>query len=214
MAFIAYTSRPISEVLRAWALPRENLTMSSLPPVEGANFQKVAHHGISYHGVCYRNVWLGFANQKEILSADGSLIKGGRYNHFGAYRVLYLACDAQTCHAEMVGSNPQVDPNIFPRVIIALEVRLSNILDLTDGDILNELSINQSILTETDWKAAQQAGHEALTQIIGRLAKETCFEAIITPSAACPDGKNLCVFPDKTSPSSLQVVNFDQLPPE
>jgi RES domain-containing protein len=181
-------------------------------PLMGTNVQKVADRGVIYNGVCYRNVWVEFATQEEILSAKGSFIAGGRYNYFGTYEVLYLSCDEQTCHAEMIGSNRAVDPTIFPRLIFAANVQLSNVLDLTDERILDELGINQSILIMTNWRVSQKVGKEAPTQTIGRLVKEANFEAILVPSAARPDGKNLCVFTDNISPSVLQVINAEHLP--
>lgn len=57
-----------------------------------------------------------------------------------------------------------------------------------------------------DWKAIQRAGHEALTQIIGREARSAGFEAILTMSARRNDGLNLVIFPDRVFPESTIVM--------
>jgi RES domain-containing protein len=168
------------------------------------------------YGVCFRNVKQKFANQHDILSAEGSLLAGGRYNFVGMFGVLYLACDPHTCIEEVarvtrVGGF-RASEN-FPRTFIGIKVRLSKVLDLTDSRMRRSLGVNKTLLVATDWELIQAGGHEAPTQALGRFARAAGFEAILTPSAAWP-GNNLNIFPDNILPSSvLSLVNGTQLPP-
>jgi hypothetical protein len=68
-------------------------------------------------------------------------------------------------------------------------------------------------LIAPNWARTQRIDNrEAFTQQIGRLARETGFEAILVPSAVTR-GKNLDIFPDRLLPgSSLKIINRHLLP--
>lgn len=64
-----------------------------------------------------------------------------------------------------------------------------------------------------DWRREMRAGHEPITQAIGRAAFEVGWEGLIVPSAADPGGYNLLVFPESLFPSSrLRVAQAGRLP--
>ncbi len=180
--------------------------------------QEAARSAVPFSGICFRNVAQRFATRHSILSTDGSLLAGGRYNFRGTYPVLYLACDIHTCVEETTKSFAQSGSAVsqaLPRTIVGVEVSLSDVLDLTDPAVRRRLDITRVSLTHTDWVTSQDVyGLEALTQKVGRLARDAGFEAILAPSAALPrTGKNLAILPDQLlSSSRIQVVNRDRLP--
>lgn len=178
------------------------------------SFQKVIGLGDKYEKVCFRNVSPSYANQEDVLSARGSLINGGRYNYWGAFEVLYLACELRVCIDEMTQKieDAGLIANKLPRIIFGITVRLSNVLNLTNDSILAEIGITKSDLTGLNWKQIQSSKREALTQTIGRLAKEAGFEALLVPSARSPGRTNLCIFPDNAPADAYQMVNIDELP--
>ena len=169
-------------------------------------------------GICFRNVAQQYATQRDILSAQGGQFSGGRYNFRGSYPVLYLSCDIHTCVEETSKSFQQAGASVaqaLPRTIVGVEVRLARVLDLTDPVVLSVLGITRLRLIRTDWLTCQEnEEREAFTQTVGRLARETGVEAILTPSAALPrTGKNLCIFSDQLLPTSrLRAINGQRLP--
>jgi hypothetical protein len=68
-------------------------------------------------------------------------------------------------------------------------------------------------LAAVDWESEQEAGNEALTQAIGRLAFEEELEALIVPSSRVVGGKNLVLFPGRRiAGSSWKISGAKQLP--
>ena len=64
------------------------------------------------------------------------------------------------------------------------------------------------------WWLEQDRSREALTQAIGRLAREHGFAALLAPSAARPRAANVVIYPDRIGARGrLVVVNPDRLPP-
>jgi RES domain-containing protein len=200
--------KPVSTLLRWLFGPKLTLEQKIRQALPSA---------IEFSGVCYRSVSQKFATRKSVTSAAGSLITGGRYNLKGAFEVLYLALDVHTCTEEVTRSmqvSEFVVADSLPRTTIAIEVKLSRVLDLTDSRILRELGVSAAVLAGTDWKNIQNNhGREAITQEIGRYAREAGFEALLVPSSVW-NGKNLDIFPDKLQPTSnLSSVNIDRLMP-
>jgi RES domain-containing protein len=171
---------------------------------------------IPFEGVCFRNVRQKFATPQQILSAEGSFLKGGRYNFRETFAVLYLSCDIHTCLEETTQSfrvHGLEVAEALPRTVVGIQVRLSQVLDLTNPRIRHRLGVTKRELVETDWKSFQSLGQEALTQQLGRFARDAGFEALLVPSAALPrTGKNLDIFPDCLLPtSSLHAMNVGLL---
>jgi len=187
-----------------------------MPPLTlDQRIHKALELAVEFDGFCFRNVSQRFANRWDILSPEGSRITGGRYNFKGSFGVLYLACDLHTCLEETTQANKALGFDIarrLPRTIVGIKVKLSKVLDLTDKKTRRTIGVSKSVLTETDWRHIQNVrNQEAITQQIGRFAKESGFEAILVPSAQTK-GKNLNVFPDNLLPSSrIEVVNEDEL---
>ena len=187
-----------------------------MPIFPGEKIQKALLWAESFSMVCYRNVSLQYANRRDIVSAQGSINAGGRFNFKGAFDVLYLSCDLHTCLEETTKSlqRPGFEvAMLLPCVVIGIEVKLRRILDLTNGATRRKLGVTKNSLIATDWEKNQNIYHqEAFTQQLGRLAREAGFEAIFVPSAVTR-GKNLDVFPDRLLPgSSLKIINRSRLP--
>jgi RES domain-containing protein len=142
---------------------------------------------------------------------------GGRFNFIGTFEVLYLSCDPHTCLEETTKSIQRPAHEVaqaLPRTLVGIEVRLSRVLDLTDASVRRRLGIRKKDLTAPNWEKSQNVHkQEALTQQIGRLAREVGFEAILVPSSMTR-GKNLDIFPDRLlTRSRLRVVNRQNLTP-
>jgi hypothetical protein len=68
-------------------------------------------------------------------------------------------------------------------------------------------------MTDEPWRERHEAGEEALTQALGRIAYELRWEALLVPSAARPRGMNLIIFPaNLLTKSGLLILNVGELP--
>lgn len=84
----------------------------------------------------------------------------------------------------------------LPLLMAFVDCDISQVLDLTRSDVA---AVVQPFLdAETEHWRVMQKTHEAVTQAIGRAAKEVCFRGIIAPSVDVkPDGCNYVLFHDK-----------------
>jgi len=171
--------------------------------------------------VCFRNLAYQYATKSQALST-GSKRTGGRYNPKDEFGALYLSLNLHTCLEEVVQAQSlsaiEIAPKL-PRVDVAIKVRLSKILNLTNPVIQRAIGITEadliiaSDLEDQGWHSLQRSGRVESTQLIGRLTREAGFEALLVPSAKFP-GKNLVVFyPENILPTSqILLLNEDRLP--
>jgi hypothetical protein len=98
-----------------------------------------------------------------------------------------------------------LDPaDALPRVIVAVNLKLAKVLDLTDGIVRKTLAISATRMRDDDWRALNRRGAESLTQAIGRAAYQGNLEALIV--AACDGGKNLVWFPGNLRHGSRAMI--------
>ncbi len=114
---------------------------------------------------------------------EGALLSGGRYNAAGEFGALYLSETPQVCAAEL--ARRPATPRDY--IVASIRVTLGRICDLTDDGLLADLGLTSSQLKADDWTD---------TQVLGKLAREAGFEAILVPSAA-GDFNNLVIFMDR-----------------
>ena len=157
------------------------------------------------------------ANPADLIAGVGSQLTGGRWTPLGAFRAVYASRDEETALDEARQQNLRqgVPPWMaLPLVLTALEVDLYPALDLTDGRVRRALRVSRARMLAEPWWLLQDRGREALTQALGRLARDQGFAALVAPSAARPRGTNVVIYPDRiVAGSRLAVVNPDRLPP-
>lgn len=164
-----------------------------------------------FKGYGYRNVPLSYSTKRDFLSTERTRERGGRYNFKNLFDALYLSYDPLTCLEESTHASTAAGFDLagrFPRVVASVEINLSRVLDLTNSSVRKRIGISKSILTKTDWETIQEKyKRQAVTQKIGRLARDAGFEALITPSAVCK-GRNIVIFTDNVNPpSSYTLLN-------
>lgn len=123
----------------------------------------------------------------------GSLEAGGRFNPPREFGALYTSLEATTAAKEVARGLKQrgVDPDQFPEGawwVYELEVKLEAVLDLTDPDVLRKSGIQRDTLTGSDVNATRE---------IAAQARERGYEALLVPSAAAANSRNLVIFVDK-----------------
>lgn len=128
------------------------------------------------------------------LDTKASKKQGGRWNRKNKYGVIYTALDKKTLRAElykMVDKRGITAKDLFHWKITVIEVKLKNVLDLTDPKIRKKFGIELSdILFDT------KDCIEKCCKIADK-ARNLGAEAILSPSAANPEGENFNIYPDK-----------------
>jgi RES domain-containing protein len=79
-----------------------------------------------------------YATEGDLLTGDGSRKNGGRWNPPSSFATVYTAFSDATALAEAKANHLYygLDPaDALPRVIVAVNVKLAKVLDLTDGII-------------------------------------------------------------------------------
>ena len=152
---------------------------------------------VSWRGDVYRLAHPKYASQADFISGAGAKLEGGRWNPPFGVPTLYAASSPELATAETFafarksGFTPRT---LLPRVIKAISVCVSRLVDTTDGGIRRALMVSKQRMLDTDWRKANAMGKEALTQAIGRAAAETGLEGLIVSSVEQPGEFNLVLF--------------------
>lgn len=139
-----------------------------------------------FSGLAYRHVGPGHPP----MSAEGSRIRGGRWNPPESFPTLYLTLDQATVvaeflrHAERQGMPPG---NLLPRKLVTCRVELSAVLDLRDRLPWQEIDLGDDDVMSDDMSACQR---------IGDAAHYASFEGLLAPSATGA-GDILAIFTDR-----------------
>lgn len=157
-----------------------------------------------FDGTVFRYAKLRYARTRDITSGVGAALNGGRWNAPGTFKTVYGALDSATAHAEHKGYASYAktpEASLLPLLLVAIDAKgLTRVLDLTDAAVRRTLKVALKDLVNTDWRAANLRGEEALTQAIGRAARKAGFEALLVPSAQAAKGPNLVFFPRRGGP--------------
>jgi RES domain-containing protein len=179
-------------------------------------FERCRPRLIRWAGVVYRSASPRYANEGDLLTGVGSMRAGARWNPPNSVATVYASLDPHTALDEVLAHFRHYAIPIetaMPRVTVSVRVRLVRVLDLTDRATRSAIRVAKRRILREPWREAQEAGQEALTQALGRLAHELGWEGLLVPSAAGRGGTNLILFPGNLSRRShLEIINAGQLP--
>ncbi len=150
-------------------------------------------------GPIYRSVTPRYAASLDLVSGVGSRKHGGRWNPPTSFRTVYGAATPELAVAESLAQSRRFaipDADAMPRVVRALDIRLTQAADLTDGLVRRRLRVTLADLVEEPWFDRNNAGREALTQGVGRAAYQCGLDGLIAPSSQSRTGFIVVVFPD------------------
>ena len=167
-------------------------------------------------GILYRVASVRRANPADLIAGVGSQRTGGRWTPPGAFRAVYASRDGATALDEARQQNLRlgVPPWMaLPLVLTALKADLGPALDVTDGRVRRAFRVSRDRMLAEPWWLLQDQGREALTQALGRIARDHGFAALLVPSAARARGTNAVIYPDRLAGGRLAVVNPERLPP-
>ncbi|MHC4445088.1 MAG: RES family NAD+ phosphorylase [Planctomycetota bacterium] len=162
--------------------------------------RKLLPHARKWSGRIYRATTPKYGKEKDLVSGAGAKYAGARWSPKGGFPAVYGSLTPETALAEVLAyyrraGIPVVEA--MPRILVAMEIKLKRVLDLSDGEVRNRLRISLDRMMSEDWRKIQDSDREALTQAIARAAREAGFEALLTPSATDDKGMNLVIFQGK-----------------
>jgi hypothetical protein len=98
-----------------------------------------------------------------------------------------------------------------PRLLVAIEARLTRVLDLTNPDTRRALDLTLTELAAEDWRKLLAAGKESLTQAFGRAVAAAAGSGLLARSAAVRRGVNVVIFPGVCAADHVEVVEGKKL---
>jgi RES domain-containing protein len=179
-----------------------------------ARLRRLLPSTVAFAGTIFRSSTPKYANERDLLTGEGSKNNGGRWNPAGIATV-YASLTPETAMAEALAHHryygiPAEDA--MPRTFVALAVKLQVVLDFRQGFVRHRIRVSLDRILTVDWRRAVRAGREPITQAIGQAAWEVGLEGIIVPSAADPQGHNVVMFPENLRPTSeIRLLNPDRL---
>jgi RES domain-containing protein len=168
-----------------------------------------------WKGTIYRVTTLKYRDPREILVGEGSYRYGGRWNAVGSFHAVYGSVDDVTALKESKANAEYANlpyPFRETRLVVAIEIALSRVLDLTSGEILKPLGVTEEELCTEDWRKVQEQGFESLTQALGRAIFAAKGEGLLARSARVESGVNVAYFPkNKSRGSQVRLWEAQQL---
>ncbi len=153
-------------------------------------------HVTAFSGTMCRAVATKYANSSDLLTGDGAKIHGGRWNPPGLFCAVYGTLDPHAALAETVGTYGSYAipyEQRLPLVLVAIDVKLQRVLDLTDGKTRQHLGVSEERMLEA-YRQGQDLHEKTASLILGksivdvtdeerRLAKAVNFGLLFGQSA-------------------------------
>lgn len=160
-----------------------------------------------WSGTFFRFHTVEFPTAKDVLSGEGASWRGGRWNAPGL-ATLYGSTTDTTALEECKANDRYYGVETkSPRLLVAVEARLSRMLDLTRPDTRRAMGVTLTELAAEDWRKLLAAGRESFTQAIGRAVAAVGGSGLLTRSASAYRGVNVIVFPGNGGADRLEVVD-------
>lgn len=158
-----------------------------------------------WKGTIYRVTTLKYADPRTMLYGEGSYRNGGRWNAIGSFRAIYGSTEDIVALSESKVTAAYANlpyPFRETRLIVALDVELSRVIDLTVDTTLKTLGVSDEELRREDWRKVQGQGFESFTQALGRAIFAAKGEGLLARSARVENGVNVAYFPENKSRGS------------
>ncbi|MCP3998022.1 MAG: RES domain-containing protein [bacterium] len=170
-----------------------------------ASMRRCQQHAAPWEGTVFRSTTLEYSRSGDITSGEGSRLYGGRWNPVGHFAAIYACLDPETAMEETLAHFRYYgipEHAAMPRLFVAIEVRLSLVLDLRDGRLRQRLRVSSERMMASDWRTAHCSEGGSVTQSLGWAAYSVGLEGLLVPSAVRRAGTNLIAFPGNLRSSS------------
>ncbi len=167
---------------------------------------------VAWRGTVFRSTTPEYSRSADITSGEGSRRHGGRWNPPGHFAAVYASLDPETAMEETLAHFRYYripEHAAMPRLFVAIEIRLSSVLDLRSGSLRQRLRVSRDRMVALDWRSVDGRDRVAVTQVLGWAAYSLGLEGLLVPSAVRRQGTNLVAFPENLQPTSVLRVLSD-----
>jgi RES domain-containing protein len=162
-------------------------------------------------GTLFRFQTVDFPTPGDVVSGKGASWRGGRWNPPGL-ATLYASTTDTTALEECKANDRYYGVETkSPRLLVAIEARLTRMLDLTNPGLRRTLDLTLKELGAEDWRKLLAAGKESFTQAFGRAVTAAGGSGLLARSAAVRRGVNVVIFPGVCAADHLEVVEGRKL---
>ncbi|HEV2330619.1 MAG TPA: RES family NAD+ phosphorylase [Verrucomicrobiae bacterium] len=164
-----------------------------------------------WNGTLFRFQTVDFPTTRNVLSGEGARWRGGRWNSPGI-ATLYGSTTDNTALGECKAHDHYYGVETrSPRLLVAIEARLTRMLDLTMAGTRRAMNVTLAELRSEDWRKLQAAGKESFTQAIGRAVVAAGGSGLLSHSATVKRGVNVAIFPGVCTADHVEVVDGAKL---
>ncbi|MEY2608459.1 MAG: hypothetical protein QOH31_6313 [Verrucomicrobiota bacterium] len=167
----------------------------------------------AWKGLTFRSVEFEHASAEKILSGEGSLKYGGRWNAPGTFPVVYSSTRPGTANEEafQLAADYQLTPDdLKPRITCGIEWNISSVIDLTAGNLPGWMKLPDWM--QENFERINNSGFETLCQAFGRAVRNSGATGMLCPSIRVPNGINLVVFRDRLRKTdNIRLLAEDKL---
>ena len=156
---------------------------------------------------CFRSVELAWAHPDDVISGEGSRMKGGRFAAKGT-RAVYASLDEETATREVtarkarLGGKAQIELKDYPRLTYAIAIEAKKCVDFRN--------IGGNAVLKDVLAAASDLDDLGPSQEVGAYLFDKGIEAVIFPSVA-GGGANIAAFLDGDPPANVAIRNRKQI---
>jgi RES domain-containing protein len=165
----------------------------------------------AWSGTLFRFQTVDFPTPKDVLSGDGAQRHGGRWNLPGLPTVYGSTTDTTALEECKANDRYYGVETKCPRLLVAIEARLTRMLDLTSPATRRWMHVTLTELGAEDWRKMLAAGKESFTHAIGRAVAASGGSGLLARSATVRRGVNVIIFPEVSTSDHLEVVDGRKL---
>jgi RES domain-containing protein len=178
-----------------------------LPDGWRAALDLLCDSAVPFDNSCFRSVELAWAHPDDVISGDGTRLKGGRFAAKGT-RAVYASLDEETATREAtarktrLGGKAQIALNDYPRLTYVISIEAKECVDFRN---IGSNAVLKDVLT-----AACDPDDLGPSQEVGAYLVEKGIDAVVFPSVAGA-GANIAAFLDADSPAKVAIGNRKEI---
>lgn len=156
---------------------------------------------------CFRSVELTWAYPDDVISGEGTRLKGGRFAAKGT-RAVYASLGEETATREVtarktrLGGKAQIALKDYPRLTYVISIEAQRCVDFRN--IGNDATLRDVL------SAASDPDDLGPSQEVGAYLAEKGFDAVIFPSVTGA-GANIAAFLDTDPPAKVAIANREDI---
>jgi len=178
-----------------------------LPDGWRAALDRLCDSALPFNDSCYRSVELAWAYPDDVISGEGTRLKGGRFAAKGT-RAVYASLDEETAAREVtarktrLSGQAQIALNDYPRLTYVISIEAKKCVDFRNIG-------NDAVLRDV-LAAASDPNDLGSSQEVGAYLVEKGIDAVIFPSVAGV-GANIAAFLDAVPPAKVAIGNRKEI---